>query len=73
MIRVIGVKVKGFVLNGWFDRLYGTKSPVNGCRKLIDIKMFGIQENDKYHILVWRLPLTKGRAAKILSSSIFNG
>jgi hypothetical protein len=48
----MGVKVKEFVLNGWFDRLYGTKSPVNGCRKLLDIKVPVSQYNDKYHKLL---------------------
>ena len=33
MIRARGVKVKEFVLNGCFGRLFGTKSPVNGLPK----------------------------------------
>jgi len=45
----MGVKVKEFVLNGWFDRLYGTKSPANGFHKLLDIKVLVSQYNDKYH------------------------
>ena len=49
MIRGIGVKVKEFVLNGCFDWLYGTKSPVNGFRKSLDIKVFGRLLNDTCH------------------------
>ena len=51
MIRVRGVKVKEFVLNGCFDRLYGTKSPVNGFRKSLDIKVFGREFSDVHHKL----------------------
>ena len=49
MIRVRGVKVKRFVLNGCFDRLYGTKSPPNGFHKLLDSKLFGMSYDDKSH------------------------
>ena len=49
MIRVRGVKVKNFVLNGRFDRLYGTKSPLNGFRKSLVIKAFGRRFHDKSH------------------------
>ena len=31
--EVLGVKVKKFVLNGCFNRLYGTKTPANGFLK----------------------------------------
>ena len=49
MIRVIGVKVKKFVLNGCFDWLYGTKGPANGLRKSLDIKVLGRQFHDRCH------------------------
>ena len=49
MIRVRGVKVKKFVLNGCFDRLYGTKSPLNGFCKSLVIKAFGRLFHDKRH------------------------
>ena len=41
MIRGRGVKVKEIALNGQFGRLYGTKCPANGIRKLLVIKVFG--------------------------------
>ena len=57
MIRVRGVKVKEFVLNGCFDRLYSTKSPVNGFPKSLDIKTFGRLFNDKCHKSLRRLAI----------------
>jgi len=60
MIRVRGVKVKKFVLNGCFDRLYGTKSPVNGLCKPFDIKALSRLIDDKYHELSCRLAILQG-------------
>jgi hypothetical protein len=48
MIRVRGVKVKKFVLNGSFERLYGTKCPANGIRKSLDFKVLDMLCPDKY-------------------------
>jgi len=40
MVRGRGVKVKRFVSNGCFDRLYGTKSPVNCFSKSSSFQLF---------------------------------
>ena len=47
IVRDIGVKVKRFVLNGYFDWLYGTKGPANGVSKSLDFKVLGRQSCDK--------------------------
>src|ERR1035438_3537086 len=47
MIRGRGVKVKEFVLNGSFTRLYGTKCPANGYRKSLDFKVFDKVSHDR--------------------------
>lgn len=55
MIRVRGVKVKEFVLNGCFGQLYGTNCPANGIRKSLDIKVLGWSYDDKSHKTSCRL------------------
>jgi hypothetical protein len=49
MIRGRGVKVKEFVLNGSFGRLYGTKGEVNGCHKSIDVFASSKRSIDRHH------------------------